>query len=215
MKRDMPPAFIKWVCLWSTVCVSLSLTETSREKIMSNKSTLSQRTDRELVKKRKKKISAHLTLGNVAVFPATTKSHFWDRIRVTVRLQLPDCWEAVCCFPACIQRADMNSGCWLKAATQQFWGSQTSLFLLARICCIYVHAYSTFPVISSVCLCHIFFFIACLYFFSNRFSATLKRSRPQSDSHTTLTAHSHIHGTLNHKSHSQGLGGSMWECEPT
>lgn len=73
--------------------------------------------------------------------------------------------------------------------------------------------------ISSNIIClslpYFFFSIACLYFFSNRFSATLKRSRPQSDSHTTLTAHSHIHGTLNHKSHSQGLGGSMWECEPT
>lgn len=22
MKRDMPPAFIKWVCIWSTVCVT-------------------------------------------------------------------------------------------------------------------------------------------------------------------------------------------------
>lgn len=104
-------------------------------------------TDRDLVKKR---IPGNLMLGNVATFPAATKSHFWDlrsavrgRVWVTVQLQHPDRWEAVCCFPACIQRADMNSECWLRAATQQSWDSDTRLCLLVCMCialvCIFRH----------------------------------------------------------------------------
>lgn len=176
------------------------LTEIPRDKIMEMIHFIS--ADRALVKKR---IPADLMSGNVAAFPAATKSHFWGWAWVTVRLQHPGLWEAVCCFPACIQRAELS--------TESCYSAVPGL----RHQAVFAHSVCVAFVCMFVLLLCVWYnpplrdcFVCCCLSFN--FPISLKTS--SRSTHTLLSrAHSHIHTALHHKSHSRGLEGGrvgMW-----
>lgn len=64
--------------------------------------------------------------------------------QLTVQHQHPDLWRAVCCFPAWIWRADMNSGRRLRAC----FSAVPGLRLQAVFACLYVYV-TEFPPVCS------------------------------------------------------------------
>lgn len=148
--------------------------------------------DRDLVKKR---IPDGLMSGNVAAFPAATKSLFWCPAPASRPLRGyllfcsrdPKSWHELWELPLCNLRLKHPAVCF----------SAHIFVLLLRD---FNHLLLTYFIISH-------------FFFNPQLVSTFKKKGPDlKQTHTPACWHTHK--ALHHKSHSQGLGGGVWECEP-